>query len=261
MPAERRRQARKKAVGRPRGIDDGNLFNQRNGFLDLLINNWGDAGWGFECARTPAQLVSVFSSLEVPPYQQRLVVPFQQAAMPTVTAAEVREIRRALGAVNEKLYALFESIRPHADAVRESMEALRHGRRTGHVDAIHEEHRRRLMDYGPVYAQLQDVEDQQSILQSQLTIAEASYAQYEVLAFLGTSKYTHNPRNLACAMAGLPQIGCWQSFRRCASEPSHLWPSYRYEAFELIARSLRPRTPKDEIINTLRDSILGIRPR
>lgn len=248
-------------MGRPVAIDDDHLFNQCNGLIGFLDQVWGDVGWELQTARTPQQLRAVFVSIEIPPYLTHLLAPFVRPTSATATAARLRRARKALGRSNEREYALTEAIRPEADRVRQTAELLQRGVSAENLPAIREAHHDRLMVYGPLRTQLDDLEVEQQKLRAQLLDEEAAYAQHELLAFIASAKYAHNPRNVACAMAGLPEMGCTQSFRRCGKWKSHLWPSPRYRAFQIIARCLRPGASKEDVIDELRQTITAMRPR
>ena len=252
--------ARGKKAGRPAAIDDDHLFNQCDGLITLLDQDWGDLGWELETARSVIQLRAAFGAITVPPYLQRLRAPFTRTTSATSSAGSLRQARRTLKRANELEYRLSERIIPVANRLRETAELLTRGVSGENVQAITEEHRDRLMAYGVLRAEIDDLEVEQLALRSRLLDEEAAYAQQELLAFIGSGKYEHNPRNIACAMAGLPDIGCNQSFRRCARRTSHLWPSSSYAAFEIIARCSQSRDSGD-VLGELRRTIQTMRPR
>lgn len=257
MNADSARKNGDKHGGKPAAIDDETLFSRRDGFIDLLVYAWGDVGWELRHAHTPGRLVAVFTSLAPPAYLQHLLTPFVRTTEGRATAADVRKTRNALQNANAEAYDLTQRIRPLAESVHESA-ALLSQLSAEHADAIRAEHQRRLLEHEPLRRQLDTLEHERTALQSVLTDQEASYAQDELLRFLETRKYAHNPRNLAYAMAGLPYIGWWQSFRRCEGQSSAYWPSHRYQIFEMIAKCCRPDASKQAILDCLRRAVLAI---
>lgn len=66
---------------------------------------------------------------------------------------------------------------------------------------------------------------------------EAGFAQTELARFLRSQIGAHTPRNLANAVAGLPDIGCRVSFRRCRKFAIQTKePGLNYQTFEFVKR-------------------------
>jgi hypothetical protein len=96
-------------------------------------------------------------------------------------------------------------------------------------------------------------------MEQKLANQQAYFAQTQLLKFKRRG-YAHNPLVLANAMAGLPSIGCRRSSTLCSKWKSHLWPSLRYQIFELIERTWkrRDRGSTAAIVNQVRSSILQL---
>jgi hypothetical protein len=239
--------------GRPLAIDDESLFNWRDGFLNLFIDRWGHFGWVLRAATTREDIVSAFSSIEIPAQWTNLVVPFIRRTDETATARDIHAGRRALEDTRQPVIDFEERLRPLADAVRETQRVLTIGVSPERLERIRAEHRARLEAYGPVRAKAEALDIEVSDLQSRQRDIEAAFAQDELLLFLNRVVYKFNPRNLAHAVAGLPYIGWRHSFRRCAQRSSWLWPSPLYCAFEVIEASAN--TADSVFVNSLRERI------
>jgi hypothetical protein len=70
---------------------------------------------------------------------------------------------------------------------------------------------------------------------------QAGFAQTELVRFIQSRRAAHNPRSLASAMAGLPEISARVSFRRCQKFPFVVDPSLNFEVFAFIERCLKKR--------------------
>ncbi len=85
----------------------------------------------------------------------------------------------------------------------------------------------------------------------------AFFVQNELLRFKKRG-YAHNPKVLANATAGLPDIGCRHSFRICSQTDPPAWPLYRFQVIEFIRRTWESRqsgsgqSPADLFIERIR---------
>jgi hypothetical protein len=232
----RQAKSRKNRGGRPT-IDDDLLFSHRDGFLALFTSLWGQFGWTLRRVRTREDVVAAFSSIEVPIHLAYLVQLFTRTTASTATGRDARHAKRAVNAAREKAADLERALRPLAERVRQTQRSME--RALSKDGKVHEDivrvHRSRLMAYAPLRAQADDLDERLKALEAAQFDAEAAYAQNELLSFL-KGKYKLNPRNLANALAGLPQMGWEQSFKRCGKEKTWLWPSNTYRVFEMIVK-------------------------
>ena len=155
-----------------------------------------------------------------------------------VTAPEVRGTRAALRALREREYEYsysgnLSTRQTLTDRVGDSKEALRVPWTAPHEDRerIRDEHLRRVSELAALRKELKALKQAGATLEATLDDQEASYAQHEMCGFIRRRKYAHSPRNLAHAMAGLPYLGSWQSFRRCGEHSeSPIWPTLRFRS-------------------------------
>ena len=233
--AQHRAKIRRNRGGRPT-VDGELLFQQRDALIDLFTSLWGPLGWTLRHATTRGDVVAAFSSIEIPAHQANLVQLFIRTTTRAVTGADARAAKRAVNAGWKKTADFETALRPLAERVRQTQYALQHGVSEDQKSVVLAQHRRRLDAYAPLRAQADDHDKQLDGLRLAQTDSEAAYAHDELLSLLKRRKYKWNPRNLAHALAGLPQIGWEQSFKRCAKQKSRLWPSRTYRVFEMIAK-------------------------
>jgi len=79
-------------------------------------------------------------------------------------------------------------------------------------------------------------------LEETLRDHQAGFAQTELVTFIRSKRAANTPRMLADAMAGLPEISCRVSFRRCRKLPFEAGSALNMQVFEFIERCLRKRT-------------------
>jgi len=75
----------------------------------------------------------------------------------------------------------------------------------------------------------------------------AGFARKDLFTFIAQHRCRHTPRQLARAIAGLPDMSCRDSFELCRRFPSKRDPHKNYEVFQVIARAWarRDRTSPD----------------
>jgi hypothetical protein len=94
--------------------------------------------------------------------------------------------------------------------------------------------------------------DADTLLQDQV----AAYSQAELLKFLtAKNRYDLNPHNLASAMAGLPHMGCRQSYERCEKNLFGSSPHIHTRVFQLIEKACRKPKPRRFLVDSIQESI------
>lgn len=132
--------------------------------------------------------------------------------------------------------------------MRESKFALRDAWKATdpHSPALRDEHVRRVERLATFRREQDSLEQQRSANEHMLANQEAAYAQRELCTFIRKTAYAFTPRTIARAMAGLPDIGASQSYRRCSQCPegAHTWPTSRYRIFRIIEQAWRDRSDR-----------------
>jgi hypothetical protein len=98
---------------------------------------------------------------------------------------------------------------------------------------------------------LKDARKVEEDLRNKKAVQEAWFAQNEIVQLKRSKRHELNPDNLAKAMAGMPEYGWFNSFRRCedldieAFKPYlRLMPSpYPYQLFEIVTRIVKRMKP------------------
>jgi hypothetical protein len=264
--------------GRPKQIDDGILFNHRDSLIQTMSDAWGDIGWELKSVNAPDELREALGPLGGIFYenQRQVLSPLLQATPVQASAAEIRATRKAIRNAGRRSYEIFGTVglqvnfkptlNSATERLRESEYAITRVSNEN-LGIIIYEYLSRLSDYRTMKDEWNKIEEQRKALEARLSNEEAFYAKDELFRFIKYGKYAHNPRNLANAMAGLPDIGCWQSFQRCEKEQSHLWPTrpeeippLSYRVFETIADSWDDRDlePNLTFVNLLGNRVRTI---
>lgn len=68
---------------------------------------------------------------------------------------------------------------------------------------------------------------------------EANYCRVELLKFIRSKRYSFNPRSVANALAGLPEMSCGRSAARCSKYQFSSEPGLYFKVFELVERTWR----------------------
>jgi hypothetical protein len=86
--------------------------------------------------------------------------------------------------------------------------------------------------------------------ETKLRNQEAFFSQAALLDHIQSKRYSHTPRKLANAVAGLPEMNCRRSAARCAKLPYTWGPNMAYLLFlflEKVWRSRQPGEPKPPV--------------
>ncbi len=105
---------------------------------------------------------------------------------------------------------------------------------------------------------LQQAREQRQSLGNRLSAQAAWYARNEVVNFVQSQRHTVTPRNIAKAMAGLPEYGWIQSFRRLDSIKDESPATFDYQLFDLL-KSIVQETKRlnlDKIESKLREKLI-----
>lgn len=244
------RKPKKNPGGRRLPIDNDTLWDNRDQWIGLLSHAWGDIGWPLRNAITPERVRRALASIETTASrEQALLEPFLRPCTTQSTPSEIRSTRRKLEAArkreNDLVYRGYE-LREQSlnERMRESKEALKTARRAqvDELERVRGEHLRRVKEWVAFRGKLKERRDERSALESTLKEQEPLYALYELTEFIRAKRHAHSPLTLARAMAGLPYIGAWQSYRRCAGRPETLlWPTFPIRIFEIVAKAWKDR--------------------
>ncbi len=231
---------RKRPRGRP-AADKGQLWGDREALVGLLSAMWGDIGWELLQAQTTADIRQALKPL-THESRHHLIGHFVRDSSSEAKAAEVRASARTVG---EKVKQRTEA-QTNCNAIRSAFDEAQL--------AISQATPEQLMTIEPILRQrraafeaaemnLKSAENEEKDAEAQLSDQEDGFAQNELLEFIHSGKYAHNPLKLANAMAGIrchtwdgmrAYAGCWQSYARCSKLECAIWPNYQFQRFEII---------------------------
>lgn len=233
-------QSRKRPRGRP-SADVGMLSGDRDALVGLLSALWADIGWELLQAKTTGDIRQALAPLKND--SRRFQVDhFLRDSTSKATADEVRK--------SSALLCLKRVQRIDAqnrrDTHRKDFDEVQAAQRQATAEqltAIEPIFSQRRADYETAEMNLKGIEKEEKDTEAKLADQEAGFAQRELLKFIRSSKYAHNPLNLANAMAGIRchtsgairvYAGSWQSHARCSKLECAIWPTHQYQRFEII---------------------------
>jgi hypothetical protein len=111
-------------------------------------------------------------------------------------------------------------------------------------------HELNLLDFG-----LETARVEQKDIEELCDDKAASYSKAELLKFLNDERYECNPHNLASAVAGLPHLGCRQSYERCQRNLLGSAPHIHFRTFKLIERACKKSRSQQSLLASLLHSI------
>jgi hypothetical protein len=243
------------------------LCGDRDELVGLLSAMWADIGWELLHAKTTTDIRHALLPLKGDSRHSRMDH-FLRESSSKATAAEVRES----AAASSSKHARRIGAQIRCDVLRKDFDEvqLAHSQATAEqLTAIEPILRKRRADYESAEVELKTAENEENDAESKLADQEAGFAQRELLKFMRSAKYAHNPLNLANAMAGIRchtsdamrvYAGCWQSYARCSKLECAIWPTYQFQRFEIIKSiwNRRHRYPQLSPVELFRQEILKV---
>jgi hypothetical protein len=234
--------SRRPMRGRPRALDDATLQNRRDRFVQLLESVWPEIGWELQIATTVEDLRRALTPLATDAYGEirmfvRPVIEVVGSAALGITRKQLRNAVRELEALENIAPGQRARLQQAAAAVEQRDESPRFARVRFEHAARHEELRN-------LNAKIESLKQQKSELRGQLANQEASFSQQELRQFIASQRYSLEPLNFANAIAGLPQIGWRQSFKRCCHLPCDVCNSTPYQVFVAVRRAVQYAPPE-----------------
>jgi hypothetical protein len=243
------------------------LCGDRDELVGLLSAMWADIGWELLQVNTTANIRHALAPLRGDSRHSRMDH-FLRESSSKATAAEVREI----AAASSSKHALRIGAQTRCDVLRKDFDEVQ----LAHSQATAEQltviapilHQRRA-NYESAEMDLKIAEKEEKDAEAKLADQEAGFAQRELLKFIRSGKYAHNPLNLANAMAGIRchtsdgtrvYAGCWQSHARCSKLGCTIWPTYQFQRFETIKSiwNRRHKYPQLRPVELFRQEILKL---
>lgn len=221
--------------GRPKAIGDAQLREVRDVLIGILSDGWGQVGPALQKAATRSQIRRALGPLASAPHE-RLLAPFCIEATTAADRSVIRAAKKELATLYERERLFRGQLTDSTERLRESEAALEMASSTN-APKIRSLHESRQHTQRHAEQTLSEVLGQIKTIEHRLADQRAAFAQDELLHFIRTKKYRFHPANVAAAMAGLPTLGWWQSFRQCGRPLGHVWPTTRYLVFKTIEQA------------------------
>jgi len=203
--------------GRPCEISDDQLEVSHAVLFGCLSTYWHEIGWKLSTAKTQRNVRNVVAEF-FRRHKSSYRFPFDLDTEEPTTSLHPRHLRRQYRQASLDL----ESFRKEHDQDREQLEEGRKALSQAENDPetlaiILQEVEKREVKFKASAAQFEKMEQALQKLRIDLEKQEAFFAESELFTFMRNSGRGFTPQTLAKAIAGLPYIGCEQSFRRCST--------------------------------------------
>jgi diguanylate cyclase (GGDEF)-like protein len=221
-----------------RTIPDNFLLGARNAWVSLLEESWAEIGWSLLRIRdNPSSTIEDVRNAVEPmkknPHNSGLGAALYRETSETATASDIRKNRDRLG----KLHAQILHTQAKHDELERSCHEAENALKVaspGDGAAIREEVLLRQQRLGQLGDDLNKVRAEAEALDKRLQDQESYVSRSELLDFLRFGKYAVTPRNLANALAGLPEMRWKQSSKRCSGMEFNQ-AMLHYRVFEVMS--------------------------
>lgn len=250
------KEAAKEKLGRP-GSNPDELFSDRDSILQKLSGNWERIGWRLQRAKTPEAIRKALFPLKRDPVNYRLADLLRDTRAPA-NAVQIRQCEQQLGIEIKTQYELqkkYEALERKFDET----DAALSSDGTSDRRPIAAEHKKRGDELEQCERERFASDCRRRDIELTLADRRAAFAQTELVRFKSRG-YAHNPKTYANAIAGLPKIGCRQSFRLCSKSKSPLWPSHHFEIFAFIEQTWNSKRfePRKSLEDYFKEMILNL---
>jgi hypothetical protein len=255
VPFTRSLEGGQSGPGRPT-VDDQTLGADRDALVWLLSVTWPDIGWQLPQATTLEELRQALEPWRGHPSEHTVVHFLRPTSIAAISPEEIRTMRKTHGEAIKRLREAqerndrsLETSHTLELAMNDVQAAQRQAMAVELFGAWGEKKKAR-----EVLALARDTERK---LTEELRNKEAGLAQAELLDYITKKKYARDPRGLANAMAGLPDLGWPQSHERCSKMTCSQWPAFQFQIVEILATIWNRRCsyPELPIVQLFRQEI------
>jgi hypothetical protein len=203
--------------GRPCEINDDQLEISHRVLLGCLETYWHEIGWKLSTAKTPRNVRNVLGEF-FQRHKSFYRFPFDLETEESTTSLHPRHLRRQYRQASLGLESFRKKHEKDEQQVNEGRKALSQAENDPETHKIIlQEVEKREVRFKASAAQFEEMEQALQKVRIDLEKQEAFFAESELFTFIRNSDRGFTPQTLAKAIAGLPYIGCEQSFRRCAT--------------------------------------------
>jgi hypothetical protein len=245
----------RRKLGRPPEIEADALSRAVTELQFILEQNWGVVGWLLKIAKSCSDVRNAFAKIVI--QNSMYLEPFREYPTRKTSMQGLRSLRKRLARsleMHRRNYARWQ----HA------MEKCERAFRAWAVecDPVKRAQIQRLRPafacaYEEAEALFQSSSMEQESLRTEVRECEAYIAQSEILRHLEANRRKFTPRNVALAMAGLPNISARVSCEKCVKYGINPSDGAAFETFRFIERAI-PETILDlaHSIETMRGRLL-----
>jgi hypothetical protein len=221
--------------GRPCEIRDEQLEISYKVLLGCLETYWHEIGLKLSTAKTSRNVRNVLADF-FQGHKSFYRFPFDLETEKPTTPSHPRYLRRRYRQKSLEVESFRKEYDENRKQVEEGRKALSQAENNPEThEIISEELKKREARFKACAAQFKEMEQSLERLRIDLHKQEAFFAESEIFRFIRNPDRGVTPLSLAKAIAGLPYIGCEQSFRRCARFRDETRPSYiNYLVFKAI---------------------------
>ena len=218
----------KSSRGRPCEIGDEQLKFSHAALLGCLETYWYDIGWKLRTAKTSRNVRNVLAEF-FRRHRSHCQFPFDLETGEPTNPVHPRHIRRLDRQARLDRDSLQEAYSKDKQQVEVGRRALSEAENDPEKYKIAlQELEKREAKFKASTAQLEELEQEYQKLRVDREKQGAFFAESELFAFIRNPNRGFTPQSLARAIAGLPYIGCEQSFRRCAKLRDQTRPPHIY---------------------------------
>lgn len=240
------------------------LISSRNRLVLLLEATWCDSIWNLENlrgTRTRADVCRALQIWDLDYYREEFVV-----KMLLRTSSADPPSSTKLKAMDRQLIQLRHAIQDASNTRQQHLHLLNRTKSAFAAELRNEQRNLISVEIAKLEKYIADEEDRYAsmvnspaALQEVLFDGYASFAQEQLLDFLGKPRYRLTPERIANALAGLPFIGWRQSAKRCVKRRCENANGLNYRVCRFIGQIVASRPWQTDLIEHARKIIHGKR--
>jgi hypothetical protein len=240
----------KPGPGRPEGIENGRLWNTRDGLVFLLETTWPDVGQKLPKIKKPGDVYDALRVWEQHDRhkQQYVTEILLRSSSSPATGKSLSEKRRQLGTFTKSARSSYEHLEKCCTSFETAMRIDTSQYSESEREVIDEKIKERAEVLAHAGAEYLALLNRQQEMERSMKDCEAHFARTEFAQFCKSERYRKTPLNTANALAGLPYIGWRQSTKRCQKEACPATNGGSMQEFNTILRIIQSCTRKLELV-------------
>jgi hypothetical protein len=253
--------AEKPTRGRPT-IRDNHLLGTRNAWTSLLEESWPEIGWqllGIRARRKGSleDIRRLFEPVKQKIHNPGLATYFYRESTNPASPAETLKNRKSVGKLDAKILQTQARREEQQRSCLQAAEALKTAT-PENKETIQSVGSRRSQILVQLDNDIESLGRERDALNEKSLNQSAYVCRSELLSYLLARRYAVSPRNLANALAGLPDMKWRQSHLRCSSMKSSAEARPQFQVFEVLSRIWNHQSwvPQESPIELFRADLL-----